>query len=243
MTTDTISTSDLRLLNLEFEQRDALGIIDWAAEEFGDALALSSSFGVDSAVMLHLATRVKPDIKVITLDTGFLLPETIQFRDELVHRLKLNLHVYRPRVPSKAFVAEHGKLWRFSPDSCCAFNKREPFTRAKRELGVRCWLAGIRRGQSETRRNALIVQTDDLGLIKLCPIATWTAQDVHDYLTENGLPYHPLRDQGYLSIGCQPEEDCCTRKVKPGEDPRSGRWAGFDKSECGLHTFDQGAGI
>lgn len=243
MTTKILVMYDLDSLNCEFEQQDALGMIHWAADEFGDDLALSSSFGADSVVMLHLATSVKPDIKVITLDTGFLFPETIQFRDELARRLKLNLHIYRPRVPSEAFVAEHGKLWRWSPDSCCAFNKREPFARAKRELGVRCWMAGIRRGQSVTRRCSPIVQTDELGLIKLCPIANWTAKDVHDYLTANGLPYHPLRDKGYLSIGCQPEEDYCTRKVKPGEDPRSGRWAGFDKSECGLHTFDQGGGI
>jgi len=243
MTTKMLSTYDLDSLNCEFEQRDAFGMIHWAAEEFRDDLALSSSFGADSAAMLHLATRVKPDIKVITLDTGFLFPETLQFRSELTQRLKLNLHIYRPLVLREAFVAEHGKLWRSNPDSCCAFNKREPFTRAKRELDVRCWLTGIRRGQSATRRCTPIIQTDDLGLIKLCPIANWTAKDVHDYLKANELPYHPLREQGYLSIGCQPEEDYCTSKIKPGEDPRSGRWAGFDKTECGLHTFDQGAGI
>lgn len=243
MTAKMLPTYDLDSLNCEFEQRSALDMIRWAAEEFGDDLALSSSFGADSAVMLHLATRIKPDIKIITLDTGFLFPETIQFRDDLARRLKLDLHIYRPLMHGEDFVAEHGKLWRCSPDSCCAFNKREPFTRAKRELGVRCWLTGIRRGQSVTRRNAPIIQTDDLGLIKLCPIAKWTAKDVQDYLTANDLPYHPLRDHGYLSIGCQPEEDYCTRKVKPGEDPRSGRWAGFDKTECGLHTFENGGGI
>jgi len=243
MTTKMLSTYDLDSFNREFEPWDALSIINWAAEEFGDDLAVSSSFGADSAVMLHLTTRVKPDIKVITLDTGFLFPETIQFREELVRRLNLNLHIYRPVMSPEAFVAEHGRMWRSSPDACCAFNKREPFTRAKRELGIRCWLTGIRRSQSVTRRNVPIVQRDDLGLMKLCPLVTWTAGDVHRYLKENALPYHPLRDQGYLSIGCQPEEDYCTRKVKPGEDPRSGRWAGFDKTECSLHTFDQGAGI
>jgi len=243
MTTSMISTDRLRVLNDECEPLDALSIIHWAAEEFGDDLAVSSSFGADSAVMLHLTTRVKPDIKVITLDTGFLFPETIQFREELARRLNLNLHIYHPVMSREAFLAEHGRMWRSSPDACCAFNKREPFTRAKRELGIRCWLTGIRRSQSVTRHNVAIVQRDDLGLMKLCPIVTWTARDVHEYLKENGLPYHPLRDQGYLSIGCQPEEGYCTRKVGPGEDPRSGRWAGFDKTECGLHTFDRGAGI
>ena len=243
MASDIVSAYDLDALNTEFEGRHALQIIEWAAREFGDDLALSSSFGADSAVMLHLVTRVKPDIKIITLDTGFLFPETIRWRDELAATLKLNLCIYRPAMTAAEFVAEHGKMWQSSPDSCCAFNKREPFTRAKKELGIKCWLTGIRREQSTTRKSAAIVQRDNLGLMKLCPIARWTAKDVHYYLVENGLPYHPLREHGYLSLGCCPEEGFCTSKVKPGEDPRAGRWAGFDKTECGLHVHEQGSGI
>ncbi len=196
-----------------------------------------------SFLMLHLATRVKPDIKVITVDTGFLFPATVAFRDQLAERLDLNLFVYRPTVSQEIFRAEHGKMWRSSPDSCCGMNKREPFDRAKRELGIRGWMTGVRREQSVTRRNTPIVQTDHLGLIKVCPIVRWTAKDVHYYLQENDLPYHPLRDHGYLSIGCHPEDGYCTTRVKPGEDPRSGRWAGFDKTECGLHVHEQGSGI
>ncbi len=243
MISPAAKSPDLTALNAEFEHRDALDIIAWAAEEFGDDLAVSSSFGADSAVMLHLAVRVRPDIKVITLDTGFLFPETLAFRDDLARRLGLNLHIYRPVMAAEAFLAEHGRMWGSNPDACCAFNKREPFDRAKRELGIRCWLTGIRREQSATRKNAAIAQRDNLGLLKLCPIARWTAKDVHYYLLENDLPYHPLRDQGFLSIGCQPEPGYCTVKVKPGDDPRSGRWAGFDKTECGLHTHDGGSGI
>lgn len=243
MPTEVVSAYDLDTLSAEFEHRHALDIIDWAAGEFGDDLAVSSSFGADSAVMLHLATRVKPDIKIITLDTGFLFPETIRWRDELARRLNLNLLIYRPVMPREQFIAEHGAMWRSSPDACCAFNKREPFNRAKKETGIRCWLTGIRREQSLTRRDAAIAQRDNLALLKLCPIATWTAKDVHYYLIENDLPYHPLREKGFLSIGCQPEEGFCTTRVKPGEDPRSGRWSGFDKTECGLHVHDQGSGI
>jgi len=234
---------DLEKLNAEFEDWSALDLIRWAADEFGDDLAVSSSFGADSAVMLHLATRIKPDVKIITVDTGFLFPETIQFREQLTRRMNLNLFVYRPVIDREAFLAEHGKMWRSSPDACCAFNKREPFDRAKRELGVRCWMTGIRREQSAMRKCTPVVQHDHLGLVKLCPIARWTARDVHRYLQDNGLPYHPLCEQGYLSIGCNPEEDYCTRKVRPGEDPRAGRWSGFDKTECGLHVHDQGSGI
>jgi phosphoadenosine phosphosulfate reductase len=234
---------DLEKLNAEFEDWSALDLIRWSADEFGDDVAVSSSFGADSAVMLHLATRIKPDVKIITVDTGFLFPETIQFREQLTRRMDLNLFVYRPVIDREAFLVEHGKMWRCSPDACCAFNKREPFDRAKRELGVRCWMTGIRREQSATRTCTPVVQHDHLGLVKLCPIARWTACDVDHYMQENGLPYHPLREQGYLSIGCNPEEDYCTRKVRPGEDPRAGRWSGFDKTECGLHVHDQGSGI
>lgn len=237
------SVDDLPALNQEFERAGAEAIVQWAADEFGDDLAVASSFGADSAVMLHLATRVAPEMKVITVDTGFLFPETIKFRDELAERLGLNLHVYRPVVSSDLFVEEHGRMWRSNPDSCCSFNKREPFVRGKRELGVRCWLTGIRRDQSELRRDTAIAQTDELGLIKLCPIATWTTDDVDNYLRKNDLPYHPLRAEGYLSIGCQPEPGFCTTKVEPGQDPRAGRWGCFDKTECGLHTFQEGAGI
>lgn len=243
MSIDVAADYDLDTLNAELENRCAQDIIDWAANEFGDDLAVSSSFGADSAVMLHLATQVKPDIKVISVDTGFLFDETLAFRENLDRTLNLNHLVYHPLIGREAFVAEHGAVWRSNPDACCAFNKREPFDRAKRELGIRCWLTGIRREQSATRKTTPIAGKDHLNLLKLCPIAAWTAKDVHYYLQENGLPYHPLREQGYLSIGCHPEEGFCTRKVKPGEDPRAGRWAGFDKTECGLHVHEQGSGI
>jgi phosphoadenosine phosphosulfate reductase len=243
MATAVSAEHDLDELNAELENRHALDIIDWAASEFGDDLAVSSSFGADSAVMLHLATRIKPDVKVIAVDTGFLFEETRAFQRDLGQRLDLNLLIYQPVVPRDAFIETHGRMWRSSPDSCCGMNKREPFDRAKRELGIRCWLTGIRREQSNTRKETKVVSRDHMGLLKLCPIAAWTAKDVHYYLLENDLPYHPLRAEGYLSIGCHPEEGFCTRKVKPGEDPRAGRWAGFDKTECGLHVHDQGSGI
>ncbi|GMV97210.1 MAG: phosphoadenylyl-sulfate reductase [Phycisphaerae bacterium] len=243
MAIDVAAEYDLDVLDAEFNARDALDIIDWAAGEFGDDLAVSSSFGADSAVMLHLASRVKPDVKVIAVDTGFLFPETVRFRDELTARLKLNLIVVRPRLDRAIFLEEHGRMWRSNPDACCAMNKREPFDRAKRELGIRCWMTGIRREQSNTRKGTRVVQRDHIGLLKLCPIAAWTAKDVHYYLLENDLPYHPLRAGGFLSIGCQPEEGFCTTRVQPGQDPRAGRWAGFDKTECGLHVHEQGSGI
>ncbi|HOW72492.1 MAG TPA: phosphoadenylyl-sulfate reductase [Phycisphaerae bacterium] len=234
---------DLDSLNRQLGTRTALEIIDWAVGQYGDNLAVSSSFGADSTVMLHLATRVKPDIKIITVDTGFLFPETVLFRDELARRLSLNLHIYRPALTATDFLIEHGRMWRSNPDACCAFNKREPFDRAKRELKLAAWITGIRRDQSLSRRTTPIIQGDHIGLVKLCPIAGWTGGDIHYYLLENDLPYHPLREHGYPSIGCRPEAGFCTSQVGPGENPRSGRWVGFDKTECGLHVHDQGSGI
>lgn len=240
---DDAAEFDLAALSQGFENRPAADAVAWAVEQFGEQVAVSSSFGADSAVMLHLAVTVRPDIKIITVDTGFLFPETIQFRDELARRLKLNLLIYRPALSKEDFLSIHGQMWRSNPDACCAFNKREPFDRAKKELGLRCWMTGIRREQAPARKVTPILGRDYMGLVKVCPIASWTARDVHDYLVRHNLPYHPLREQGYLSIGCRPEEGYCTVKVEAGADPRSGRWAGLDKTECGLHTYDQGTGI
>jgi phosphoadenosine phosphosulfate reductase len=238
MTDRELSAADARLTGLTAEQR-----VQWAAERFGKRLAAASSFGADSAVILHLVASVTPETPVITVDTGFLFAETVAFREELARRFKLEVHVYRPRMSPQQFVDEHGAMWRTNPDACCAFNKREPFERAKRELDLAAWITGVRREQSHSRRETPFIGRDFHGFIRLCPLADWTAADVHYHLLEHDLPYHPLRADGYMSIGCQPEQGYCTRRVAPGDDPRAGRWAGFDKTECGLHTYDSGAGI
>jgi phosphoadenosine phosphosulfate reductase len=224
-------------LNEEFEDRHALDIIQWAVDEYSPDIAVTSSFGADSAVMLHLAATVSPDIRVISLNTGFLFEETLAFRAELEKRLNLNIQEYKPALSAEEFVETHSEMWKSDPNSCCAFNKQEPMARAKK--GLAAWITGVRREQSFTRRQTPYVSADADGLIKICPIADWSAREVHRYLLEHELPYHPLREKGYLSIGCTH----CTKQVKPGEDPRSGRWAGFDKTECGLHTYDKGSGI
>ncbi len=238
-----VTDGELSEANGLLERLTASQRVDWFVDRFGDTVAVSSSFGADSAVMLQLAVAIRPDMPIITVDTGFLFEETRAFREQLTARLELNLHVYRPRISREDFIEEHGAMWRTNPDACCAFNKREPFDRAKQELGIGAWMAGVRRDQSHMRRHLPFVQRDFDGLIKLCPIADWTTADVHFFLAEYDLPYHPLREEGFPSIGCRPEEGYCTRKVQPGEDARSGRWAGFDKTECGLHTFDSGSGI
>ncbi len=205
-------------------------IIRWAVDAFAPRLAVSSSFGAESACLLHLASRAWPEIPVLFVNTGFLFPETLRFRDELVERLKLNVQESKPLVPTEQFLAERGELYKTDPDACCAVNKVEPMDRAI--AGYDAWLSGIRRDQSPTRASTPIVARLDSGLYKVSPIAAWSTRQVHEYLKRHELPYHPLFEQGYLSIGCTH----CTRRVAPGQDPRSGRWSGFEKTECGLHT-------
>ncbi len=235
----TCTDYDLGRVNSELAGLEALDRVRWAVGEFGDAVALSSSFGADSAVMLHLCTQARPDMRVITVDTGMLFPETIAFRTEMLKRLKLNLRVYCIPPTDEVIVDREGQMWLTDPAACCSGQKRRLFDIAKQELGLRAWLTGIRRQQTETRRQTNFVERDHVGLLKISPILDWSAQQVDDYLCRNGLPYHPLRQKGYLSIGCA----CCTRPVKPGEDPRAGRWPGQVKTECGLHVHSNGGGI
>ncbi len=199
---------------------------------FPGSVVLSSSFGAQAAVMLSLATRVSPGIPVVFVDTGYLFPETYRFADELTRRLKLNLKVYRA-VESPAWTeARHGRLWEKGLDGLETYNriaKVEPMQRALRELGAQAWLTGLRRSQSGTREGLPLVAIQD-GRMKVHPIADWTDRDVHDYLKANGLPYHPLWEKGYVSIG-----DTHTSRPLSGElTPEQTRFFGL-KRECGIH--------
>jgi len=212
--------------------------VAWALDRYGSSLVLSSSFGAQSAVMLHMATRIAPDIPVIFVDTGYLFPETYQFADLLTKRLKLNLKVYRA-VESPAWIeARHGRLWEKGAEGIDAYNqivKVAPMRRALSELGARAWLAGLRRVQSSTRVHLPIVGTQE-GRAKILPIVEWTDRDVHRYLTENDLPYHPLWEKGYVSIG----DTHTTRPLTADMTEEQTRFFGI-KRECGLH--DPGANI
>ncbi len=235
----TCADSELAEANRDLEWLDAAGRVRWAIEQFGDDVALSSSFGADSAVMLRLCTQVKPDIRVITIDTGMLFPETIQFRTELLRSLKFSLRIYCIPPTDEVVVDRGGLLWLTNPAACCAEEKTRLFELAKKELNLRAWLTGIRRQQTQTRKQASFIMRDRAGLLKISPILDWTDEQLHEYICAHDLPYHPLREKGYVSIGCA----CCTRPVKPGEDPRSGRWPGQAKTECGLHVHNHGSGI
>jgi len=225
-------TLDLAAVNAQLAEADAESIIGWAADAFGERLIMSSSFGSQAAVMLHLVTRIMPNIPVVFIDTGYLFPQTYRFAQELTQRLKLNLKVYAPRTTAAWQEALHGKLWQQGEEGLAKyhqFNKIEPMQRALRELNAAAWLAGLRAQQTEHRAALRPVELQN-GLYKVHPILRWTTKDVHEYLKKHGLPYHPLYEQGYKSIG----DVHSTFRVTDEPHERAGRQLG-GKQECGLH--------
>ena len=228
---------DLDTLNPVFERQHPQQIVDWAATQFGDDLVMTSSFGAESALLIHLATRAKPDIKVVFVDTGYLFPETHAFMEQLRRRFDLNVWTYRTRNDPIAWLQQHGEgdpKWRKDVDACCAANKNEPMERAMRELAPRAWLRGVRRNQASTRAGMRFVEwSDRYGCHAISPLLNWTGREIYAYMKQHDLPFHPLYEKGYLSIGCNPLS--CTRAVGEDEDPRAGRWAGTGKVECGIN--------
>jgi phosphoadenosine phosphosulfate reductase len=206
--------------------------IAWALQSLSGEHALSTSFGAQSAVALHLATRERADLPVILVDTGYLFPETYRFADALTQRLDLNLKVYRPQMSVAWMEARHGKLWEEGIEGLDHYNRQrkvEPMQRALTELGVRTWIAGIRRSQSTSRANIDFLELRD-GRWKLHPLADWSDFDIGRYLARHQLPYHPLWEQGYVSIG----DVHTTARWQDGMRAEDTRFFGL-KRECGLH--------
>ena len=189
---------------------------------------LTASFGAGGVVLAHILSRLDPRVPVIFLDTGLHFAETYAFKNEFAARYGLNLLELTPRT-------DPGPLYETDPDHCCAIRKVEPLRRAL--SGFDAWISALRRDQSDTRRAVDVLEyhegDDGRPIMKVFPLAYWSREHVWRYLRENDLPYHPLLDQGYTSIGCWP----CTRPTRPGESERAGRWSGRGKTECGLHTF------
>ena len=229
---------DLANCNPVLDTYSPAHIVEWAESTFTPrGLVMSSSFGSESAALLHIATRIVPEIPVIVVDTGFLFPETHSFMSELRARFRLNLRIYRPVADPREYLLENNE---FDPDDrrdiqgCCAVNKNEPFDRAMRELKPRAWLRGIRRQQSESRADREVVEfSRRFDCYAISPLLNWSTRELHGYMRQHDLPFHPLYEKGYASIGCKPLS--CTRPIALGADSRSGRWAGSSKTECGLH--------
>jgi phosphoadenosine phosphosulfate reductase len=209
-------------------------VLAWSFEHF-PRIAISTAFGPEGCALVAMAVAIKPDVKVFTIDTDFLFPESIALREKFVEKYGVNLEVLRGTVTLEEQNRRHGlNLWQRDTDQCCALRKVEPTKRALH--GLDAWIAGLRRDQGQSRAGLEIVELyereGEAPLVKVNPLARWTRKDTWDYLLKHEVPYNPLLDNGYKSIGCWP----CTRPVAADADERSGRWGG-QKAECGIHTF------
>ena len=225
----------LAAVNESLERMHAAARVQWAIEQLPERHALSSSFGAQAAVSLHLVASALPDVPVILVDTGYLFPETYRFVDDLVLRLRLNLKVYQPRVSPAWLEARHGRLWEQGVEGIDRYNdlrKGEPMQRALAELGVGTWFAGLRRDQSRTRTSVQPLEYRD-GRWKVHPIVDWSDRQVFQYLKRHDLPYHPLWHQGYVSIG----DWHTTRTLAEAGDAEATRFFGL-KRECGIHGLE-----
>ena len=220
-----------------FETAPLEDILTWAWETLGARVAFGTAFGASGMVLLDVMQKVAPQIPVFTIDTGFLFPETLN----LIERVEARYAIKIERVYSRLTVEEQAhdygpELYKRDADRCCWLRKVEPLQRKLSELNG--WINSRRRDQGDTRSQIPILEyyeTDGRALLKLNPMAPWTRKQVWDYILEHAVPYNPLMDQGYTTIGCWP----CTKAVDANTDERAGRWAGTAKTECGIHTFLQ----
>jgi phosphoadenosine phosphosulfate reductase len=235
MAADRQRYSDARLREVSdsLEGRSPQEILQWAVDEFFPDLTLACSFGGPSGMaLLDMVMAIEPLVEVFYLDTDFLFPETYRLRDLCEARYGFRAKGYRSLLTPTKQASYYGEaLWSRDPDLCCELRKVEPNRRALQDKGA--WISGIRRDQAATRRETPIVEWDSkFELVKVNALAAWSEAQVWAYIRENGVPYNELHDRGYPSIGCTH----CTKPVAPGDDPRSGRWQGFDKTECGIHV-------
>ncbi|AIQ32546.1 MULTISPECIES: phosphoadenylyl-sulfate reductase [Paenibacillus] len=214
----------------ELENATPEEIIRWAVETFPN-ITFACSFGAEDVVLVDMIQKVSPSTDVFYLDTDYHFKETYETRDIMADKYGMEFVRVSPQITVEEQALQYGEaLWNTDPNQCCAIRKVEPLTRILSQYDA--WITGIRRDQAPTRANSKKVEYDNkFGLVKFNPIASWTTEDVWNYIRENDVVYNPLHDRNFPSIGCEQ----CTRAVMPGEDPRAGRWSGSDKTECGLH--------
>ncbi len=219
-------------VNHLFEQSSPEDLLRWAFATFGRHVEIASGFGVEGMALIDMAARVQPEVRVFTLDTEFLFPETYRLMEQVERRYGITVERIRPELNPEEQQIIHGpELWKRAPDACCKLRKVEPLRRKLAQLGA--WITSIRRDQTSARAVAGKLEWDaKFHLVKINPLADWIAQQVWDYVRKHDVPYNPLHDLNYPSIGCTH----CTRSVAAGEDPRAGRWSGFAKTECGMHA-------
>ena len=235
-----IPTAEIRALNEHFDKVSTDEVLRWAWERFGEKSAIGTSFQGAGLVMMHLAKLNRLPFRVFTLDTELLFPETLELWRRLEEFFGFKIESLEPDLTvAQQTEAYGGELWKRDPDLCCTMRKVLPLQSKLSELD--CWVTGLRRQQSETRSSTDIVEVyvfdESTGrdIVKLNPMAHWTREAVWKYIADHKIPYNPLQDRGYRSIGCWP----CTTQSGDGDNERAGRWTGFKKAECGIHTFLQ----
>lgn len=226
-----LSALETNRLSKEFETKTPQEIIRWAVNTYGDDVAMSSSFQTQSIPLLHMVAQIDRGVTIFFLDTGYHFWETLMFREQLAAQWKLNVFDLHRDSRWDVFVLQNlRRLPAEDPNLCCFLHKVQPMQSSLK--GIKAWISGIRRDQTEVRAHANILELQEDGLLKINPLLNWTKADVQNYAQEHNLPSHPLLEKGYRSVGCAP----CTIAIGANDDERAGRWAGRGKVECGLHT-------
>jgi phosphoadenosine phosphosulfate reductase len=236
-----MTEADIQSAADSLQHASAPEILRWAVDRFYPRLTMATAFGAEGLCILHMLAEIEPRVRVFNLDTGYQFPETLELREKIKDRYGIEVEFVRAEQSVPEYEAEHGgPLYLHRPDQCCYDRKIVPLRRAIE--GYDAWISAIRKDQTADRGRAAVVQKDrKFGLVKINPLLNWTKSDVWRLILEHNIPYNPLHDQGYPSIGCWP----CTAPVGEGQDERAGRWAGTGKKECGLHVIEvkDGGGI
>jgi phosphoadenosine phosphosulfate reductase len=229
--TETLA-GEMQDASARLESAEPQEILRWAAQRFAPRFTMATAFGPEGMVLIHLLAEVAPNTPIFNLDTGYQFNETLELREEVQRRYGIAVEMKRPATSVEEYERQHGgPVYRSNPDQCCLDRKIKVLEQSV--VGMHAWASAIRRDQSPDRAKAPIVGWDKkFSLVKVSPLANWTKQKVWTFITKHNIPYNPLHDQGYTSIGCWP----CTRAVLLGEDERAGRWSGSQKTECGLHS-------
>jgi phosphoadenosine phosphosulfate reductase len=235
MAVQVFSADQIAAANRLLEGATPQRILRWAVGQFHPRLTMATAFGPEGCCLIHMLADIEPGVRIFNLDTGYQFVETLELRGRIKERYGIEVELVRPELKVAQYEAAHGgPLYRTRPDQCCHDRKVLPLRRAV--AGYDAWLSAIRADQTGQRRAASVVQWDArFALLKVNPLLSWTRKDVWHFITRHDVPYNPLHDEGYPSIGCWP----CTRPVGAGEDERAGRWAGTTKKECGLNVIEQ----
>ena len=236
-----LSTEEIAAANQRLGGGSPQSILRWAVDTFHPRLTMATAFGAEGCCIIHMLAEIEPGVRIFNLETGYQFGETLELRERIKERYRIEVELVRPELTVAEYEAEHGgPLYSSFSDQCCHDRKVLPLRRAL--VGYDAWISAIRRDQTQDRALAGIVQPDaKFNLIKVNPLLTWTKKDVWSFIAKHDVPYNLLHDRGYPSIGCWP----CTRPVANGDDERAGRWAGTMKKECGLHVIEheEGSGI